>query len=294
VRRVKRIHLHLGVAAVAAVVVLAAAPAAQGARSQIGAPVNVMLHVGSHGQRVKDLQWLLAGHDPNTFSSVRPTFHWKPNGYFGPRTAAAVKQYKWKLGYPGNLVKPIAGPYLFDLLTGKANRPIRWVALAAHRLSVVAAAPTAIAVRIKTLEISQLGVTEVPLGSNRGPQVTIYQRATGAYGLAWCVSFQQWSFLTGGYGTFAFGTASVYYAVDWAQPRGLLRARPKVGAIVAFIDYDHAGHRIPGTGHMGYVVKTTASGFVYIAGNDGNAVREHFLENGTRSHVFIYLPGLTV
>jgi hypothetical protein len=272
---------------------VAAAPATHATSSQIGAPANTMLHAGSHGQRVKDLQWLLAGHAPNTFSSIKPTFHWKPNGSFGPRTAAAVKQYKWKLGYPGKLVRPIAGPYFFELLTGKAHRPIRWVALAAHRLSIVAHQPTAIALRIKALEVSQLGVAEVPLGSNRGPQVAIYQRATGAYGLAWCVSFQQWSFLTGGYGTFAYDTASVYYAVDWAQPRGLLRAQPKVGAIVAFIDYDSAGHRIPGTGHMGYVVKTTASGFVYVAGNDGNAVREHFLPNGTRSHVFIYLPGLT-
>jgi hypothetical protein len=268
------------------------------ATSQIHAPVNTMLHPGSHGQRVKDLQWLLGGHDPNTFSSIKPTFHWKPNGSFGARTALAVKQYKWKLGYPGNLVRPIAGPYFFELLTGKANRPIRWVALAAHRLSVVAQGPTKIAQRIRTLELSQLGVAEV--GSNRGPRISYasggfgpYQGATGAFGLAWCVSFQQWSFIGGGYGTFAYGTASVYYAVDWAQPRGLLRAQPKVGAIVAFIDYDRAGHRIPGTGHMGYVVKTTASGFVYIAGNDGNAVREHFLPNGTRSHVFIYLPGLT-
>lgn len=258
----------------------------------ITAPANTMLHAGSHGQRVKDLQWLLGGHDPNVFTSLKPTFHWKPNGSFGTRTADAVKQYKWKLGYPGKLVKPIAGPYFFALLTGKAKRPIRWVALAAHRLSVVAAGPTAIALRIRALELSQLGTTEVPLGSNRGPQVTIYQRATGAYGLAWCVSFQQWAFLTGGYGTFAYGTASVYYAVDWAQPRGLLRARPKVGALVAFVDYDSAGHRIPGTGHMGYVVKVTTRGFVYVAGNDGNAVREHFLDNADRSHVFIYLPGL--
>lgn len=279
------------VAAVLLLVAALAAPAS-GAVSQIHAPVNVMLHPGSTGKRVSDLQWLLAGHKPNVFSSVKPTFHWKPNGSFGKRTARAVKAYKWTLGYPGRIVKPVAGPYFFELLTGKAHRPIKWVQNAAARIKAVAAGPSKVALKIRTVELSQLGVVEVPFGSNGGFSVYQYQRVTGAIGAAWCVSFQQYGFLRGGYGTFANDTASVYYAVDWAQARGLLRARPKIGALVAFVEYDRYGHRISGTGHMGYVVKVGSGWFVSVEGNTSNGVHERFHRTSERPTVFLYLPGV--
>src|SRR5581483_1835500 len=96
--------------------------------------------------------------------------------------------------YPVALLKPVAGPYFFELLTGRANRPIRWVSNAAKRAAAPSTGPTQIALRIRTVELSQLGQTEHPIGSNSGWPVTMYQRATGAVGLAWCVSFQQWAF----------------------------------------------------------------------------------------------------
>lgn len=266
--------------------------------TQIIAPVNVMMHLGSHGQRVKDLQWLLGNHSPSVFrfTKIRPTFTAKPNGLFGAITAHAVIVYKWQLGYPTRMLRTaLAGPYFFEILTGKAHRPIAWVARASKRLSdpnVSIFGPSAMALKIRQIELGQLGTAEVPLGSNGGYAVNRYQRVTGALFAAWCVSFQQWSFLVSGYGTFAFNTAAVYAAVDYGSARGLLRSRPKVGAIVAFVDYDRYGHRIPGTGHMGFVAKVTVSGFVYIAGNDGNAVREHFILNSARPHVFIYLKGI--
>jgi hypothetical protein len=284
-----------GLAAACLASVLLFTPATHAAATQIGAPANVMLHVGSHGQRVKDLQWLLGNHSPNVFrsSKVRPTFTGKPNGLLGERTGKAIVTYKWQLGYPTRMLKtPLAGPYFFELLTGKAQRPIAWVARASKRYSDPETQPTALALKIRTLELSQLGVSESPLGSNRGSLVYTYQRVTGAIGLAWCVSFQQWGFKTAGAGVFAYATAGVYVAVDWAHPRGLLRSRPKVGALVAFVDYDRYGHRIPGTGHMGYVVKVTVSGFVSVEGNAANRVLERYHANNERPHVFIYLKGV--
>jgi hypothetical protein len=272
------------------------APNTLAATTQIGAPANVMLHVGSHGQRVKDLQWLLGNHSPNVFraTKVKPTFTGKPNGLLGERTGKAVIAYKWQLGYPTRMLKqPVAGPYFFELLTGKAQRPIAWVARASKRYSDPETQPTELALRIRTLELSQLGVSELPLGSNRGyPKPYEYQRVTGAIGLAWCVSFQQWAFKSSGAGTFAYSTAAVYTAVDWAHGRGLLRSRPKIGALVAFVDYDRYGHRIPGTGHMGYVVRVTVSGFVSVEGNSSNRVLERYHQNNERPHVFIYLKGV--
>ncbi len=284
----------LAALAVLCAAALLAVPVANGAKTQINAPASKMLRVGSHGKRVKDLQWLLANHKPNVFNGtkIKGTFKGNPNGSLGDKTGKAIVAYKWELGYPTRMLKPIAGPYLFELLLGKAQRPIAWVALASKRRTAPVPGPTPMALRIRAREISQLGVGEIPYGSNIGPQVVPYQRVTGAVGAAWCVSFQQAMFLWSGAGTFANDTASVYYAVDWARDRGLLRSTPKVGALVAFIDYDRYGHRISGTGHMGFVVRSGSGWFVYVAGNDGNAVREHFLRNNARAHVFIYLKGI--
>jgi hypothetical protein len=253
-----------------------------------------LLKQGDHGPKVAGLQWLLHGGKPNVFTKVKPTFAGRPNGYFGPRTARAITVYKWRLGYPKALVRPIAGPYLFRLLKGQSHRPAAWVALAAKRLKAIEPGFTLLALRIKGYEISQLGVNEQPPGSNLGQQVLAYQADTGAYGLAWCVSFQQHSFRIGGYGWFADRTASVYTAADWAATHGYLRARAKVGALVAFIDYYTAGtrrrQRIPGTGHMGYVVKVGAGWFVSVEGNTSNGVRQRFHRIGDRAAAFIYLP----
>jgi hypothetical protein len=118
------------------------------------------------------------------------------------------------------------------------------------------------------------------------------QSATGAYGQAWCVSTQQTVLKTIGYGTFANATAGVYAAVDYYAARNLVFAKPKVGSLVAFVDYNRYGHRIPGTGHMGFVVKVAASGFVSMEGNASNRFLERFHPLGDRGSVFIRLPGL--
>jgi hypothetical protein len=41
---------------------------------------------------------------------------------------------------------------------------------------------------------TQIGVKEQPPGSNSGPQVTVYQKTTGAYREPWCASFAKWSY----------------------------------------------------------------------------------------------------
>ncbi len=267
---------------------LALASPAFGAKAHDSLP----LHSGSYGQRVKDLQWLLGGHKPNVFTKVKGTFKWEPNGSFGARTKSALLAYKFRIGYPKagecgtstTYLQPTAGQYFFDLLTGKKQRPTCWVVLAAKRIKLPEPGISIHAQRIRVYEVSQLGVTEHPLGSNSGVQVHTYQSATGAYNAAWCVSFQQYSFLhTVGF-TFADKTAGVFYAVGYGRNHGWLNAKAKVGAIVAFLD---------GQGHMGYVVKVTASGFVSTEGNQNNGVNEVFHAYGSRSYVFIYIPGVS-
>jgi hypothetical protein len=272
------------------------------------------LHAGSHGARVTDLQWLLAGHRPYKFTQVKPTFKAKPNGELGARTKTAIREMKYRIGYPvagqcgarGSMVTVQTGPQFFSILKGKTKRPACWVALAAKRVKAVNVGPTALAVKARAYEQQLLahGIIETPTASNAGPCISrscldpmlgtipALQSATGAYDLAWCVSTQQTVLRAIGYGTFAGDTANVYQAVDYAAARNWLSAKPKIGALVAFIDYDSHGNRIPGTGHLGFVAKVEASSFTYIAGNDANRVNEHTIPDGSRSYAFIYLPGL--
>jgi hypothetical protein len=233
------------------------------------------LHAHSQGQHVKDLQWLLGGHKPNVFTKVKPTFKFKPNGSYGARTKAAVKAYRYRLGAPMSQLDNPVGLHFIYLLEGKAHRPPSWIANASHRVKAVEPGATAAALKIRAYETSQLGVHEVPLGSNWGPTVRLYQTATGAFHAAWCVSFQQYASLISGFGTFADRTASVYYELDYYAARNRVFAKPKVGALVAFVTYRY-GRRVAGTGHTGFVAKVTASGFVSIEGNQANGVHEIF------------------
>ena len=269
------------------------------------------LHPGSCGQRVKDLQWLLAGHRPNVFTEVKPTFKHQPNGSFGARTKSAVTAYKYRIGYPRkgqcgartDMVNSNVGPQFFAILRGRQKRPACWVALVSGRLKAIQAGqPTARALQWRQLLVGWLGITETPPGSNRGPCISsactwhgsrfAIQASTGAYGQAWCVSTQQEAAIIVGYGRFADGTAGVYYTADYYAARNLTFAKPKIGSLVAFITFDSHGRRVPGTGHMGFVVAVQASSFTYIAGNDSNGVREHTITDGSRPYLFIRLPGV--
>lgn len=263
------------------------------------------LHGGSSGPRVAAVQWLVSGHRPNVFTKVKPTLKVYTKGIYGSRTKAAVQAYKYRIGFPAkgqcpstravSTVTNTAGKRFFDILLGHKQRPICWVALAQQRIKIVVPGASKMALAIKSLEVAQLGVHEVPSNSNRGPCISYtcrlgtlgyfgpYQGSTGAYGLAWCASFQQWAFGARGPGYFANRSALVSYIEHWAQQRGYLNAKAKVGSLVAFLDDG---------GHMGYVTKVLASGYVTIEGNASNSVKQVYHPWNDRLRVFINLPGV--
>jgi hypothetical protein len=128
---------------------------------------------------------------------------------------------------------------------------------------------------------AELGVREVPFGSNRGPRVRQYQSSTGAYGAAWCVSFLQWGFQQVGVPRIANRSAGVFYCVDWARKNGLLRYSPKPGYLAAYMW---------SAGHMGIVEEVAAGGFMAIEGNASNMVRRNWRDG--RNTVYIKVPGV--
>jgi hypothetical protein len=86
------------------------------------------------------------------------------------------------------------------------------------------------------IAVSEIGTCEVPLGSNRGPDVQRYQQATslGGTGWPWCVAFAQWCWRKAGH-PLPYGGAGAFNLLDWAhQHPGWASTRPAVGDIAIF------------------------------------------------------------
>jgi CHAP domain len=277
------------------------------------------LHGGSAGPRVAAVQWLVSGHRPNVFTKVKPTLKHYTRGVYGARTKAAVKAYKYRIGYPGkgqcgakaSTVTDTAGRLFVEILDGKRQRPICWVAVAAERVKgIVLAGATSAALAIQKLEVSQLGVHEIPDGSNRGPCISTvcranlahgppleaYQSSTGAFGEAWCASFAQWALhaVTGQYMTAPL-PAFVPSIAEWAKQRNYLAAKPRVGSFVVFLSADL---QLVNAFHIGYVVRVTATGIQTIEGNAGGpahfggAVLEVWRLYALNHMAYINVPGV--
>lgn len=262
------------------------------AAAQTSRPPLPLLERGSTGKRVEGLQWLLSGKRPSVYLGVA-TFHHKPNGLFGARTAAAVSEMKTRLGFPST--EPVAGRDLLEILTGKRPRPLGYLMRATRRLAAekeidAARASTACAERAIAIAQAEVGVHEIPDGSNDGQRVRVYQAVTGAFHAPWCASFVQWTLKqariafprTAWSSAIADDSAGVFYIVGWSRDHGWLRAIPKPGYLAAFTDR---------LGHIGLVARVFFTGYLSIEGNSSNSVRQVWHPFGARPTVFIQVPG---
>jgi hypothetical protein len=276
--------------------------------------------LASCGQPVKDAQWLLAGHKPSIFTKTKPTFHGKPNGLDGAKTKAAVKAMKYRIGYPAKgqcpttrkatTVTDTAGKQFIEILEGKQHRPLCWMKLASDRIKgTVVVGATQVALEIKSTELGFLGVHEIPSGSNRGPCISVlcewpidsahiwapFQVSTGAYGLAWCASFADYILkITVGQGFGSSNDAYVPTIVEYAQARGWLQAKPRLGSFVVFLN--DAG-RLASAYHIGFVIKLVGGSAIQtIEGNAGDAyggsVKEVLRPFASYHMVYIDYPGV--
>lgn len=246
------------------------------------------LHRYSHGVRVKNLQWILKGHKPSAHRHLK-TYHAKIDGHYGVKTARAVRRMKYLLGYPNRLTRGrTAGAYFTAVLEGKAKRPVPWIARAAKRDSKyfkrrrIASSTSACQKRVVGYARSQIGVHEVPMGSNWGPQVATFQSVTGAYHAPWCVSFAQWVLWRAHVGPIANRTASAAYLRDWAWHHGWLHSRPEVGSIAVWVYSDQ---------HASVVDSVSGTHFTTVDGNWGDSVAHvsHDLRFGG-GVAFVYIP----
>lgn len=111
----------------------------------------------------------------------------------------------------------------------------------------------------------EIGVHEIPWGSNTGPRVREYQAATWLRGTnwPWCVAFCQWILREAG-APLPYKSAGVYDLYRWAKRTGVTTSNPTPGDLVCF--------KI-GAGHIA-ILEHIDSSFVYtIDGNSSDQVK---------------------
>ena len=95
---------------------------------------------------------------------------------------------------------------------------------------------------------SQIGVEEVPRGSNWGPMVKVFLRAAGLAGPApWCAAFVTWCLVIAGVqrSKLPLASASTAAWIKWAWVNHRFYTSPKRGDLFVWNDQ--------GKGHIGFV-----------------------------------------
>ena len=119
--------------------------------------------------------------------------------------------------------------------------------------------------KVVEIALAEVGVTEVPLGSNRGPRVQQYQAPTelGGTGWPWCAAFVEWVWEKAGGIDTNVCNPSTWTMHTRARAMGLLGS-PRPGAALIW----------PGK-HVEILVAPTATANVWhcVGGNVSDAVR---------------------
>lgn len=107
-------------------------------------------------------------------------------GVYGSKTKNAVKLFQ------ATHQDQFGNPLEVDGNVGS----LTWAALfGVENIVVTDTAPNALLTEAVKVAITQLGVMEVPPGSNKGPEVNMYLASTGLPpGLFWCAAFVYWCF----------------------------------------------------------------------------------------------------
>jgi hypothetical protein len=194
------------------------------------------------------------------------------DGFFGAQTMDAVETFQ------ARSADAAGRPLEVDGRVG----PATWAALfGSASVTPVVAAPSPLLTAVLAFASTQVGVMEVPPGSNRGPEVDQYLRsvgldpATGSF--AWCVAFIYFCFEQ------ACRTMAPPIPNPMVKTAGVLEhwnraaSNPHATRITAIEAADQPSLVQPGAifvisrggglGHSGLIEKVEAGGFTTIEGN---------------------------
>jgi len=192
----------------------------------------------------------------------------KGSGFFGKNTEAAVKLFQARF-------TDIDGrPLEIDGEVGS----ITWAALfGADTVPKQDEAGSKLLKKVLETAVSQIGITEHPLGSNRGKEVEDYLRSVGlGGGFPWCMAFIHWCFEQTAQklkiNNPAVKTGGVLNHWTEAGRRNIPRVTSEqaknnpalvIPGMIFIIDTGDPG----GAGHTGFVEKVTGGRLVTIEGN---------------------------
>ena len=209
------------------------------------------LRRGSRGPDVIRLQSLLN-------SRRRPSPNLRPDGDFGARTEAAVRNYQTQAGVsPDGVVgqntwaaldAPAgAGPHVSSPSPDAQTEP-PWMAIARQ----------------------EIGQREIP-GVQHNPRIIEYHATTTLKATsdetAWCSSFVNWCLRQAGLpGTNSAAAASW---LNWGQA-----SEARAGAVAVIYNAAAAHSSLSTSGnHVGFLVEETTSHYVILGGNQSNQVK---------------------
>lgn len=115
------------------------------------------------------------------------------------------------------------------------------------------------------IEEFRKGVQEVPLASNCGPRVDVYNRSLGMYAVPWCATFVFWCFSEASRrnGRINAFPRSGYcpYVQDWATRQKAWVTLPEQGDLFLLIGRDGLAY------HVGFVDVPRSKYFTTVEGN---------------------------
>lgn len=209
------------------------------------------------GQKEKDAQWLMAGH--NRFPGLATYKDGEIDGIYGPLTAQATKRTKYWLGYPLASCDTTFGQTLYEYLRVNEWRPLP-VAYRERRNARVALAASTPGKKALDYGIQFIGVREHPFGSNC-QQFGAWYRFNC---VAWCAIFASYCFGHSGRPAFRYSYVPAIWQDAVENKNGLHVVRtPQVGDLAV---YDF------GTplAHVGFVDVLPQGGrFTDLSGNTG-------------------------
>lgn len=211
------------------------------------------------GQKVKDAQWLLSGH--NRFPDLAPLKDAAIDGVYGPLTAQATKRAKYWLGYPTGACDQVFGQTLYEYLRPNDWRPLpaAYRTRRAARLAADEATPG-----LKALQLAEtfIGVKESPFGTNCQMFGAWYRMNC----VAWCAIFCSYNFGHTGQPSFRYSYVPNIWDDAVHNRNGLIVVQtPKPGDLAIF---DWAGTP---KAHVAFVktVPSSSGAFIDLGGNTG-------------------------